>query len=247
MLLPLLQDKNPRVLQETLIALSRMPGDVNAEVLLPLLSQSDPGIRGGAALALARHQPDLALKAVPVQLRLEMKVAIQLGDDYVRRGKPKLTQAETDEIMGHFRCQMKMVQAISMLKGAGGMHALEEQAFRPGDDSAQFDGIVATFQLWDKIGADARPAVQALGSADTQLADRTEWMLVQAGPSDLPAVRGALDSPNAAIKQRAIQIVAWQGDTAALQKLRAMQQADPKDVELVTWAIDKIETLHPKL
>jgi glycerophosphoryl diester phosphodiesterase/HEAT repeat protein len=247
MLLPLLQDKSPRVLQETLMALSRMPGDVNAEVLLPLLSQGDPGVRGGAALALARHQPDLALKTVPMQLRLEMKVAIQLGDDYVRRGKPKLTQAETDEIMGHFRCQMKMVQAISMLKGAGGTHALEEQAFRPGDDSAQFDGIVATFQLWDRIGADARPAVQALGSADTQLADRTEWMLVQAGPSDLPAVRGALDSPNAAIKQRAIQIVAWQGDAAALQKLRAMQQADPKDVELVTWAIDKIETLHPKL
>jgi glycerophosphoryl diester phosphodiesterase/HEAT repeat protein len=246
MLLPLLQDKSPRVLQETLIALSRMPGDVNAEVL-PLLSHSDPGVRGGAALALARHQPDLALKAVPVQLRLEMKVAIQLGDDYVRRGKPKLTQVETDEIMGHFRCQMKMVQAISMLKGAGGMHALEEQAFRPGDDSAQFDGIVATFQLWDRIGADMRPAVQALGSADTQLADRTEWMLVQAGPSALPAIRGAIDSPNAAIKQRAIRIVAWQGDAAALQKLRAMQQTDPKNVELVTWAIDKIEALHPKL
>jgi glycerophosphoryl diester phosphodiesterase/HEAT repeat protein len=247
MLLPLLQDKSPRVLEETLIALSRMPGDVSAEELSPLLSQSDPGVRGGAALALARHQPDLALKSVPVQLRLEMKVAIQLGDDYVRRGKPKLTQVETDEIMGHFRCQMKMVQAISMLKGAGGMHALEEQSFRPGDDSAQFDGIVAAFQLWDRIGADARPAVQALGSADTQLADRTEWMLVQAGPSALPSVRGALDNPNAAIKQRAIRIVAWQGDAAALQKLRAMQQADPKDAELVTWAIDKIETLQPKL
>ncbi len=212
MLLPLLQDKSPQVLQETLLALSRMPGDVSAEALLPLLSHSDPGVRGGAALAMARHQPDVALNAVPVQLRLEMKVAIQLGDDYVRRGKPKLTQVETDEIMGHFRCQMKMMQAISMLKGAGGMHALEEQAFRPGDDSAQFDGIVATFQLWDRIGADARPAVQALGSADTLLADRTEWMLIQAGPSVLPVVREALGSPNAAIKARAIRIVAWQGD-----------------------------------
>jgi glycerophosphoryl diester phosphodiesterase len=192
MLLPLLQDKSPRVLQETLIALSRMPGDVSAEVLLPLLSHSDPGVRGGAALAMARHQPDVALKAVPVQLRLEMKVAIQLGDDYVRRGKPKLTQVEADEIMGRFRCQMKMVQAISMLKGAGGLHALEEQAFRPGDDWAQFDGIVAAFQLWDRIGTDAQPAVQALGSADTLLADRSEWMLIQAGPSVLPVVREAL-------------------------------------------------------
>jgi len=49
---------------------------------------------------LARHQPDRALKAIPKQLRLEMIAAVRLGDDYVRRGKPKLTQAETDEIMG---------------------------------------------------------------------------------------------------------------------------------------------------
>jgi glycerophosphoryl diester phosphodiesterase/HEAT repeat protein len=246
MLLPLLQDKSPHVLEETLLALSRMPGDVSAEALLPLLSHSDPGVRGGAALALARHQPDVALKAVPVQLRLEMKVAIQLGDDYVRRGKPKLTQVETDEIMGHFRCQMKMVQAISMLKGAGATHALEEQAFRPGDDSAQFDAMVATFQLWDRIGADAQPAIQALGSADTQLADRTEWMLIQAGPSVLPVVREALGSPNAAVKTRAIRIVAWQGDLGSLQRLRVIQ-TDPQDAELATWAMEKIETLHPKL
>ena len=247
MLLPLLQDKSPRVLQETLVALSRMPGDVSAETLLPLLSHSDPGVRGGAALAMARHQPDVALNAVPVQLRLEMKVAIQLGDDYVRRGKPKLTQVETDEIMGHFRCQMKMVQAISMLKGAGAMHALEEQAFRPGDDSAQFDGIVATFQLWDRIGADARPAVQALGSADTQLADRTEWMLIQAGSAVLPVVREALSSPNTAIKARAIRIVAWQGDLGSLERLRSIEKTNPTNVELASWAIEKIEMLHPKL
>jgi glycerophosphoryl diester phosphodiesterase/HEAT repeat protein len=247
MLLPLLQDESPRVLQETLLALSRMPGDVSAETLLPLLSHSDPGVRGGAALAMARHQPDVALKAVPVQLRLEMKVAIQLGDDYVRRGKPKLTQVETDEIMGHFRCQMKMMQAISMLKGAGGMHALEEQALRPGDDSAQFDGIVATFQLWDRIGTDAQPAVQALGSADTLLADRSEWMLIQAGPSVLPAVREALGSPNAAIKARAIRVVAWQGDMGSLERLRGIQETNPADAELASWAIGKIEMLHPKL
>jgi glycerophosphoryl diester phosphodiesterase len=224
-----------------------MPGDVSAETLLPLLSHSDPGVRGGAALAMARHQPDVAIKAVPVQLRLEMKVAIQLGDDYVRRGKPKLTQAETDEVMGHFKCQMKMVQAISMLKGAGGTHALEEQAFRPGDDSAQFDGIVAAFQLWDRMGADARPAVQALGSADTLLADRTEWMLIQAGPAVLPVVREALGSPNAAIQSRAIRIVAWQGDLGSLERLRSLQKTNPTDVELASWAIEKIEMLHPKL
>jgi glycerophosphoryl diester phosphodiesterase len=176
-----------------------------------------------------------------------MKVAIRLGDDYVRRGKPQLTQAEIDDIMGHFRCQMKMVQAIAMLKGAGAVQALEEQAFRPGDDSAQFDGVVSAFQLWDRIGADTQPAIQALGSTDTQLADRTEWLLVQAGPVVLPDVRKALSSQDAATRERAIQIVAWQGDEGALQVLRDMHQTAPKDSELAAWAINKIEILHPKL
>ena len=142
---------------------------------------------------------------------------------------------------------MKMMQAISMLKGPVGVHALEEQAFRPGDDSAQFDGIVATFQLWDRIGTDAQPAVQALGSADTLLADRTEWMLIQAGSSVLPVVREALGSPNAAIKARAIRIVAWQGDMGSLERLRGIQETNPADAELASWAIGKIEMLHPKL
>jgi HEAT repeat protein len=246
-LLPLLNDKDPRVLQATLLALGRAPGDVSAEVFLPFLAHEVPAVRGAAALALARHQPDVALKAIPVQLRLEIAVAQRLGDGYLRSGKGPQTQAEIDEIMGYFRCQMKMVQAISMLKGAGAMRVLEEQAFRPDEDSATFDGIVAAFQLWDKIGADARLAVQALGSADTQMADRTEWMLVQGGQAVLPEVRKALDSQNAAVRQRAIRIVAWQGDTESLETLRATQKTDPADAALTAWAIEEIESLHPKL
>jgi len=62
-----------------------------AEVLLPILSHGDVTVRGEAALALARHQPDRALKAIPKQLRLEMIAAVRLGDDYVSARK-----AETD-------------------------------------------------------------------------------------------------------------------------------------------------------
>ncbi len=75
MLLPLLEDKDPHVLQETLVALSHMPGEVKAETLLPLLSHRVPEIRGAAALALARHQPDAAAKAIPIQLDSEVKAA----------------------------------------------------------------------------------------------------------------------------------------------------------------------------
>jgi glycerophosphoryl diester phosphodiesterase len=241
----LLNDKDPQVLQQALLSISRVSGDVNAETLLPILSHGDVKVRGEAALALARHQPDVALKAIPVQLHLEMKAAVRLGDDYVRRGKPKLTQAETDEIMGYFQCQMKMVQAISMLKGAGAMQELEELAFRPGDDSAQFDSIVSAFQLWDRIGVDALPAVQALRSADIQVQDRAEWMLVQGGLAVLPEVRKALGSESAVARERAIRIVAWQGDRDSLAALRAIQKADAADSILAAWAINKIESLHP--
>jgi hypothetical protein len=176
-----------------------------------------------------------------------MKAAIKLGDDYVQRGKPQLSQAEIDQFMAYYGCQMKMVQALSMLKGKEATQALEEFAFRPHEDSAEFDAMVAAFQLWDRIGADALPAVQALGSTDMEMADRSEWMLVQAGPAVLPAVRKALVSESAAVRERAIRIVAWQGDIESLATLRAMQEKDAPDAALAAWAVEKIESLHPAL
>jgi len=244
-LLPLLKESDPRVLQETLMALGRAPGDVNAVLLLPPLANDNPGVRGAAAVALARHQPEAALLAIPPQLRIEMKEAVRLGDDYVRRGKPHLTEAETDEIMGHFRCQMKMMQALSMLNVPGSTEALEELAFRPGEDSAEFDSIIASFQLWDRIAGDPRPAVKALGLADTKAAGRAEWMLVNAGPAVLPEVRKALRDENVTIRERAIRIVAWQGDAESLEILRTMRKSASVDSSLEDWAIEKIESLHP--
>ena len=245
MLLPLLQDKDPRVLQETLMALSRAPGDVSAAALLPLLSNETAAVRGAAALALARHQPEAALKAIPVQMRLEMKASLKLGEDYERRGKPQLTQPEIDEISGRFRSQMKMLQALSLLKGPGATQALEELAFAPGEGFTQFDSMIAGFKLWDRIGAEAQPAIEALGSSDSQMADRTEWMLVQAGPAVLPDVRKALGSETMSVRERAIRIVAWQGDAGSLEILRTMLKTDAPDADLVSWAIEKIESLHP--
>jgi glycerophosphoryl diester phosphodiesterase len=246
-LLPLLADKDPRVLQEALLALGRAPGDVSSKALLPLLTNADPGVRGAAALALARHQPALAIQVIPGQLRQEIKTAAVAYDEYVRRGKPKLTQPEIDTIVGYFRCEIKMLQAISSLRGTGAMQALEEQAFRSSKDFSQMNGPVAAFQLWDRIGVDPSPALQALGSDDAIVADRAEWMLVQGGPAVLPDVRKAISSGNAEVRERAIRIVAWQGDTQSLEMLREMQQTDSKDAALIAWAIEKINSLHPKL
>jgi len=249
LLLPLLSDKDPQVLRETLMALSRMPGNVNAQALLPMFHNEDPVVRGAAALALAKHQPEVALKVVPAQLTKERSAALVLHTDYVQRGRPPLTKEEVDRITNLFKCQAKMMDAIALLHGPGATAALEEQAFHPtqGEDFSFENDVMGAFQLWDRIGADPHPAVEALGSSDSGVADRTEWMLIQAGPAVLPGVRKALTGNNAPIRERAIRIVAWQGDSESLQTLQAMQQTDKADAALIAWAIEKIESLHPKL
>jgi len=247
-LLPSLKDADANVLQEALMAIGRMPGEVSTQLLLPLLAYPDGRVRGAAALALARHQPEAALKTIPVQLRLEVKTARAHYEDYMKRGQPHLSKDETAQITGYFRCEMKMVQAISMLKGTGAIQALEEEVLRPGEDFSQMNGLVASFQLWDRLGADptaAEPLVRALESNSTQVADRAEWILVQAGPGVLPEVRKALASENASMRERAIRIVVWQGDMGSLEQLGSLQQADRTHADLIAWALDTIKGLNP--
>lgn len=245
-LLPLLRDPNPRVLRETLAALACTPGEVNKATLLPLLSHPDPLVRGTAAMALAKHQPDVAASAIPAQLQSEVKEDRRLYDDWVKRGKNRLSADEIAVIMSYYRCQMKMLQALSMLGSASARQALEAQAFRPGEDFAEMNGVVAAFQLWDRIREDAQPAVRRLGATDALVADKAEWMLVQAGPAVLPQVREGLRSEDKTIRRRAIQIVALQGDVDALTTLQRMRSADSEDTALIGWAIQKIELLHPE-
>jgi len=249
LLLPLLHDKDTQVLRETLMALSRMPGNISAQALLPMFHNEDPMVRGAAVLALAKHQPVTALQAVQAQLKKERSAALVLYTDYIQRGKPHLTKEEADKITSLFKCQIKMVDAIALLHGPSATSALEEQAFHPtqGEDFSLENGVVGAFQLWDRIDADPNPAIKALDSADSGVVERAEWMLIKASPAALPEVRKALVSDSASVRQSAIRIVAWQGDTESLQTLRAMQQTDKKDATLIAWAIEKIESLHPKL
>src|ERR1035438_2709109 len=246
-LLPLLNDRDRRVQREALLAMSRMPGEVDAESLLPLIAGADITVRGEAALALARHQPKIALKAIPARLLVEVKIARVQYDDYVKRGKPKLTEPEIAQITWYFRCQIKMVQAISMLKGTWAIQALEEMAFVHREDFSGMNELVAAFQLWDRIGIEPKAAVQAIGSYSPQVADRAEWILVQGGPDVLPEVRKALENGSEEVRKRAIRIVAWQGDTKSFGALRALQKTDSANADLIAWAIDKIESLHSAL
>ena len=134
-----------------------------------------------------------------------------------------------------------------MIKGEAATKFLVAQAFRSDDDFSQFNGIIAGFQLWDRIVEDPQLAVAALESTDTTVADRAEWMLVKAGKAVLPEVRKAMISENASVRSRAIQIAGWQGDVESLPELRSMQAANGPDAAEATWAIGVIESLNPKL
>ncbi len=242
-LLPLLSDKDPEILKEALLAISRCPGEVPADLLLPFLENDTVTVRGAAALALARHQPQVAAADLPALLAHAEQEATQIHAQHARGGSTTYTQQEIDSITANFREQMKIVQAIEMLAPSDAQSLLATQAFRTLDEHASMNALVAGYQLWDRIPADPALAVEALTSPDAQVADRAEWVLVKASPSVLPVVRQSLPSATPAARERLIRILAWQGDTEALPLLRKLQQSNPENDALIQWAVQKIQVL----
>jgi HEAT repeat protein len=241
-LLSLLKETDPSVLQETLLALSRCPGEVPASVLLPFLANSTPAVRGAAALALARHQPQMAAVAVTNLLRSEED---QAAREYrLHTSGQKLTPEQILPIVQAYREQMKLVQALELLAPEDALRALAGQAFRPVEDYSQVTALVAGYQLWDRINANPALAMKALRSTDVEVADRAEWMLVKAGPSVLPQLRQALPASDPVSQPRIIRVLAWQGDRESLPLLRKLEQSTSQNKILITWAIEKIEVLQ---
>jgi len=243
-LLPLLKDQDPGLVKEALLALSRCPGDVPANALLPFLSNDVLTIRSVAALALARHQPEVAAIEVPALLKREEQAVARDYEAYACRGKPKLTQQEIDPIIETYREQMKLVQALAYLAPADALNALANETFRSVEDYSLVNAVVGGYQLWDRISANPSLAIQALGSSDGVVAGRAEWVLVKAGPSVLPAVRAALHSAGSTTRQRLIRILGWQGDVDSLDVLRELKSTDGDDAALIDWAMQKIDTIH---
>ncbi|HET6219372.1 MAG TPA: glycerophosphodiester phosphodiesterase family protein [Acidobacteriaceae bacterium] len=243
-LLSLLHDKDADVLKEALLALSRCPGEVPAEPLLPFLSNEVPAIRGAAALALARHQPQIAATAVMNLLHRDEEQAAREYEAQLHHGNPKLTPEQIKPIVEAYREQMKLIQSLTSLVPEDALGTLADQAFRPVADYSQATAVVAGYQLWDRIAAHPAPAIQALRSTNVEVANRAEWVLVKAGASVLPALRQALPSSDAASQARIIRILGWQGDRESLPLLRTLQESNPKNKALVAWAIEKIEVLR---
>jgi glycerophosphoryl diester phosphodiesterase len=242
-LLHLLADKNPEVIKETLLALSRCPGDVSATQLLPFLNSSVPVVRGAAALALARHQPEVAAHAIPDLLKKEEQEAAKDYAQYVLQGKPKLTQKEIDPIIESYREQMKLVQSLEFLAPMDALQSLSAQAFRSADDYTHVNSLAAGYQLWDRIAANPTSAIQALSSTNIEVANRAEWVLIKAGPSVLANVRQQLTSADPVVRARIIRILAWQGDSESIPLLQGLKISSPEDKALRDWALQKIQLL----
>jgi HEAT repeat protein len=242
-LVPMLKDKDPTVLQEVLVALSHMRGGVPRNALEAMFSNTNEAVHGAAAAAMAKHWPVAAVTFLPIQLNREINAERAIYAGHGRTGGGKFTQPDIDRIVASYRCQMEMLGALHMLDGYAATYALETQAFGPTEDYLQPNAMVAAFNLWDRVATEPGPVMQALGSRQIAQSDRAQWVLIHAGASVLPQVRMDLRSDDSAARRRAIQIVAWQGDADSLKILLAMQ-AGP-DADVVTWAIEKIESLQP--
>lgn len=240
----LLEDHDPKVLSEALTALAHMPGNVSYQSLLHLLSHPDSSVRGAAAVALAAHQPAIAAKAIPKQIRSEADAENAIQKKHASNSGGPFSQTEIDQLVAEFRCQMQMLRALHMLDLPSATHELEAEAFAVGGVFPEPNGAVAELMLWDRLGAEPAIAVKALASKDVQAADRAEWALIKTGPAVLPEVRNALRSSNRDVRKRAIRILAWQGDTASLGQLRSIQVMHGQDADLAAWAITKINSLH---
>jgi glycerophosphoryl diester phosphodiesterase len=244
-LLPLLDDKDPDVLKETLLALSRCPGDVPAERLLPFFENDKPLLRGLAALALARHQPTVAASAVPALLARAENESIVIHEEHAaRKNSDVYTPQDIETFGGNFVEMMKLDQALEMLPPADAVRGLAPQALQPVHDALSMNALVAGYQLWDRIAADPALAVQALGSTDGQVADRAEWILVKANPSVLPILRQSVRSATPAVRERLIRVLAWRGDSESIPMLRELQHSNPENSSLIDWSIQKIQSLN---
>jgi glycerophosphoryl diester phosphodiesterase len=243
-LLSLLHDEDPDVLKEVLLALSRCPGDVPAGPLLPFLNSGAPPVRAAAALALARHQPQIAATAVMDLLHREEGQAAREHDDQLHSGTQHLNPEQIKPIVEAWREQMKLIQALASLPPGDALGLLANQAFRQVADYSQVTAVVAGYQLWDRLGANPAPAIEALRSTNVEVADRAEWALVKAGPSVLPQLRQALLLSDPPSQARIIRILGWQADHEALPLLHKLEESGPQNKLLIAWAIEKIEVLR---
>jgi glycerophosphoryl diester phosphodiesterase len=237
----LLSDRDENVRIQALLALSRAVGTWPGEKIAVFLTSKVVAERGAAALALAHLHPKGAASTILAGLRTEISSEEGIANAYVAGGRKAISPKQADSVMRSFQIQMQMIHALASLDTRESTQALTYLALHPTHEFAQTDGLIAGFQLWDRVGNDPAPILRALSSTKPGVADRAEWALVKGDRRVLLPLRSILGKPGP--HDRAIRILAWHGDVAALSLLDAIAQSDDPDRDLASWAAEKIRLL----
>lgn len=227
------------VASEVMLALSRIPGKVDAAAAIELrLTDADPLVAGTASLAAAKHCGERApqmveraaehLRAGITRFSAEFK-----GSPGVKPPPDVLARS-----LALYRGYQKTVAARGML---GSRSALPE-TLRTAQDMTSIGSWVASYRLWEGGSATVPPLITALGAEDAGLRNRAKWTLIKLQGAG-PALRGAFAAASGEQQLALAEILAWRGDYKALPALRSAADRDGVHAARYRWSIDKIASM----
>ena len=202
-----------------------------------------PAVRGAAALALARHQPQIAATAVMDLLHGDEEQAAQEHDAQLHNGNHKLTPQQIRPIVEAYREQMKLIQAWNrsyqrMLSFARGPGIPSRRRLFPGYRSG------CRLSALDRIVRIPPPRFKPFDQRTSKSPIAPNGCRRKRGLRFCPSYGRRCPQAMPSSQARIIRILGWQGDQKSLPLLRTLQQTNPENKALVAWAIEKIEALR---
>jgi glycerophosphoryl diester phosphodiesterase len=248
----------PLLVEEALRALARIDGPVPADLLQRRLQDPQPLIRGAAAKALARHQPDSAKMLIAAARRLEDEIyplwksyaAAAVTTDNLAKarttferpnpGKPGAPEqiAKATEL---YRAYQNVVSSLASLHTPDADRWLHQEALRVSPDFSGIGSYIAATQLWDRV--ETNLLAPGFEQEDPMRRDRAEWTLQKRGPAAFPALRALLASRDANARLRAAQVLAWDGDQESKPVLARLAESDPANRAIYEWCMHKLDEL----
>ncbi|HLJ16066.1 MAG TPA: glycerophosphodiester phosphodiesterase family protein [Bryobacteraceae bacterium] len=246
---------DPLIAEESLRALARLEVSVPIELLRQRLDDPHPLVRGAAALALAKHDPDSApaLRAAAVRLRQEIYAC---WSSYAQPAKPEpLGKARTTferpaptrpgataqiaQATELYRAYQNVSRAFASMQTPEARQWLEEETLRVAPDFSGGVPYVTATQLWDR--ADPQSLAPGLEMQDPMRRDRAQWTLLKRGLLSAPDLRRLLASHDTDARLRAAETLAWLGDESSKPALRNLIQSDPDQKRLYEWCLHKLD------
>jgi glycerophosphoryl diester phosphodiesterase len=248
----------PLLVEESLRALARLDGPIPIDLLQRRLQDPQPLIRGAAAKALARHQPDSAKLLIAAARRLEDEIyplwksyaAATVSTDNLAKarttferpnpGRPGAPEqiAKATEL---YRAYQNVVNSLASLHTPEADRWLHQEALRVSADFSGIGSYIAATQLWDR--ADGNLLAPGFEQEDPMRRDRAEWALQKRGAAAFPALRALLGSGDEDARIRAAQVLAWNGDQESKPLLGRLAESDAANRAVYEWCLRKLAEL----